>query len=103
MITRRVIIRLEMIKSFKCKETAKIFGREHSKRFGTFEKVALRKLLLLEGAGRVDDLKIPPGNRLEKLHGNRVGQYSVRINSQWRICFRWEDGNVIDVEIVDYH
>lgn len=92
-----------MIKRFKCKETEKIFLREHSKRFGSFQKIALRKLLLLEGAGRMDDLKIPPGNRLEKLHGARAGQYSIRINDQWRICFRWEDGNAVDVEIADYH
>ncbi len=92
-----------MIKSFKCKETEKIFRREHSKRFGSLEKVALRKLLLIEVAGRVDDLRIPPGNRLERLHGDRVGQYSIRINDQWRICFRWNDGNALDVEIADYH
>lgn len=92
-----------MIKSFKCKETEKIFRRESSKQFGQFQKVALRKLLILEVAGRVEDLRVPPGNRLEKLHGNRDGQYSIRINDQWRICFRWVEGNAFDVEIVDYH
>ena len=92
-----------MIRSFRCRETEKIFHREHSRRFGSIEKVALRKLLLLEGAGRVEDLRIPPGNKLEKLHGDRQGQYSIRINKQWRICFRWSDGAAHDVEIVDYH
>ena len=92
-----------MIKSFKCKETEKIFRRERSKQFGQVQKVALRKLLIVEVAGRVEDLKVPPGNRLEKLYGDREGQYSIRINDQWRICFRWMDGNAFDVEIVDYH
>ncbi|RMG42900.1 MAG: type II toxin-antitoxin system RelE/ParE family toxin [Candidatus Dadabacteria bacterium] len=92
-----------MIKSFKCKETEKIFRRKGSKRFKSVQKVALRKLLLLEGAGRIDDLRVPPGNRLERLKGARKGQYSIRINDRWRICFRWADGNSYDVEIVDYH
>ena len=92
-----------MIRSFKCKETQRIFKREFSKRFASIEKIALRKLLLLEVAGRVEDLKIPPGNKLEKLHGDRIGQFSIRVNDQWRICFRWFEGNVHEVEIVDYH
>lgn len=92
-----------MIKSFKCAETARVFSREGSKRFGAIARTALRKLLLLEGAGRVEDLRVPPGNRLEKLSGDREGQYSIRINDQWRICFRWDNGAAFDVEIVDYH
>lgn len=67
------------------------------------ETVALRKLAMLEAASSLEDLKVPPGNRLEKLVGNREGQYSIRINGQWRICFRWLDGDAYDVEIVDYH
>jgi toxin HigB-1 len=63
----------------------------------------LRKLLILNAAASLDDLRAPPGNRLEKLAGNRAGQYSIRINDQWRICFRWEDGDAFDVEMVDYH
>jgi toxin HigB-1 len=64
---------------------------------------ALRKLLVLDAAERLDDLRIPPGNQLEKLTGDRQGQYSIRINDQWRICFRWKDGDALDIEIVDYH
>jgi len=65
--------------------------------------VALRKLALLDAAESLDDLRVPPGNRLEKLRGGRKGQYSIRINNQWRVCFRWEDGDADDVEITDYH
>jgi proteic killer suppression protein len=97
------LLRAAMIKSFKCRETEKIFYRWHSKRFGLLGKVALRKLLLLESAEQINDLKIPPGNRLEKLVGDRSGQYSIRINDQWRICFCWNDGSAFNVEIVDYH
>ncbi len=93
----------KVIKSFKCQETARIFRREHSGKFGRIEKVALRKLLLLEGSDRIDDLRIPPANRLEKLRGDREGQYSIRINDQWRICFIWKEGSAFEVEIVDYH
>lgn len=80
-----------------------MFKRTGSKRFANIRKVALRKLLLVEGAGRLEDLKIPPANRLEKLYGNRTGQHSIRINDQWRICFKWIDGSACEVEIVDYH
>lgn len=66
-------------------------------------RISLRKLLLLDGAEKLDDLRVPLGNQLEKLGGNRKGQYSIRINDQWRICFRWEKGDAFDVEIVDYH
>lgn len=93
-----------MIKSFKCKETNKIFNREYSKKLPTdIQKVAFRKLRMINRATILNDLKIPPGNKLELLHGNREGQYSIRINNQWRICFKWMDHDAIDVEIVDYH
>ena len=92
-----------MIKSFRCKETQGIFERRRSKKFGSFQEIALRKLLLLEGSEKLDDLLIPPANRLEKLKGGRKGQYSIRINSRWRICFEWRDGHAYHVEIVDYH
>ena len=92
-----------MIKGFRCKETGKVFQRRHSRRFPGIQHVALRRLLVLDAAGSLDDLRVPPGNRLEKLSGDRQGQYSIRINDQWRICFVWQDGNAVDVEIVDYH
>ena len=92
-----------MIRGFKCRETERIFRREGSKRFRFIEKLALRKLLLIEGSERVEDLRIPPSNRLEKLGGNQIGQFSIRIDRQWRICFRWDKAGAWDVEIVDYH
>jgi proteic killer suppression protein len=93
-----------MIKSFRCKNTEKLFQRQFVSRFPSEIRCnALRKLLLLDAAERLDDLKIPPGNRLEKLPGDRQGQYSIRINDQWRICFRWHQGDAYDVEITDYH
>ncbi len=92
-----------MIKSFKCKETRRIIERQSSRKFAAFQKIALRKLLMLEMAERLDDLRVPPANQLEKLKRDRLGQYSIRINDQWRICFRWQDGWAHDVEIVDYH
>jgi proteic killer suppression protein len=93
-----------MIKSFRCKETEKIFLRQRSARFpADLYRIALRKLLLLDAAEKLKDLRIPPGNRLEKLTGKRQGQQSIRINDQWRICFRWLDGDAHEVEIVDYH
>lgn len=91
-----------MIRSFKCSETSRLFEREGSRRFRSIERIALRKLLQLEAAGRMDDLKVPPANRLEKLRGDRAGQHSIRINGQWRICFLWDEG-AHNVEIVDYH
>ena len=72
-------------------------------RFRSIERVARRKLLFLHQAQRLEELKVPPGNRLEALKGDRKGQHSIRINDQWRICFRWKDGDAFDVEIVDYH
>ncbi len=93
-----------MIKSFRCKETEKLFLRNKLSRFPSeIIRVAQRKLNIIDSAEDIEDLRIPPGNRLEKLKGNRQGEYSIRINSKWRLCFRWHDGNAFDVEIVDYH
>jgi len=93
-----------MLKSFHCRETEKLFKREPVLNFPSeMQRGALRRLMLLDAAERLEDLRIPPGNRLEKLFGNRQGQYSIRINDQWRICFRWQQGDAYDVEIVDYH
>jgi len=93
-----------MIRSFRNRETERVFLRERRVKFArVLQRVALRKLLLLDAATSLEDLRVPPGNRLEKLKGDREGQYSIRINDQWRICFRWEDGDAVDVEIVDYH
>ena len=93
-----------MIKSFRSRETEKLFLRQRSSRFSAdLHRVALRKLLLLDAAERLEDLRTPPGNRLEKLTGNRQGQHSIRINDQWRICFRWAEGDAHEVEITDYH
>jgi len=93
-----------MIKSFKCKNTARIFNRIHTGRFpAEIHRIALRKLRMMNRAADLNDLKVPPGNRLEKLRGGRAGQMSIRINDQWRIYFVWKDGDCFDVEIVDYH
>jgi proteic killer suppression protein len=92
-----------MIKGFRCKDTERVFQRQHSRRFGGIQNVALRKLLILDAAGALVDLRIPPSNRLEKLTGDRQGQHSIRVNDQWRVCFRWRRGDAYDVEIVDYH
>lgn len=92
-----------MIRSFKCGDTEALFNDRAVRRFRAFERIARRKLLYLHQARRLDDLRVPPGNRLETLRGRRKGQLSIRINDQWRICFRWKQGDVFDVEIVDYH
>ena len=92
-----------MIRGFRCKETEKVFQRQCSRKFGSIQRVALRKLLVLDAAGSLNDLRVPSSNRLEKLVGRREGQYSIRINDQWRICFRWKGGDARQVEIVDYH
>lgn len=93
-----------MIKSFKCKETEKIWNEEFSKKLPhDIQKRALRKLMMLNVATVLEDLRIPPNNRLEALTGDRQGQYSIRINDQYRVCFRWLDNHSFDVEIVDYH
>lgn len=93
-----------MIESFRCKETERIFHRQHSRKLPEqIQKVAFRKLRMLNRSSTVNDLRMPPGNQLESLSGNRKGQLSIRINDRWRICFVWRDGNAHDVEIVDYH
>ncbi len=93
-----------MIKSFKDNFTKSVWYRRKVKRFpGDIFKAARRKLGFLEDAVDLNDLRIPPGNRLEVLKGDRAGQHSIRINDQWRVCFRWSDGNAFDVEITDYH
>ena len=93
-----------MIRSFRDRETETIWDGERSRRLpGDIHEPALRKLRLINRARRLDDLRLPPGNRLEALTGDRQGQHSIRINRQWRICFRWEDGFCDDVEICDYH
>ena len=93
-----------MIRSFADKESERLFNRERVKEFALpLQRLALRKLLLLDAAEALDDLRVPPGNRLEKLRGKREGQYSIRVNEQWRICFRWSKGNADDVQITDYH
>lgn len=91
------------ITSFKCSDTEALFRRERQRRFVNIESVALRKLEQLNMAGRLDDLKVPPGNHLEALSGDRAGQHSIRINRQWRVCFLWKGTDARDVEIVDYH
>lgn len=92
-----------MIRSFECKDTEALFNDEVVRRFRAFERSARRKLLYLHQARRLDDLRVPPGNRLEALRGRRKGQHSIRVNVQWRVCFRWNRGDAFDVEIVDYH
>lgn len=93
-----------MIKTFADKTTAAVFADERTRKLPPeLLAIARRKLAWLNSAGSVEQLRIPPGNRLEKLTGRRAGQYSIRINDQWRICFRFEDGHAYDVEIVDYH
>lgn len=93
-----------MIRSFKDEEAEKIFGRQRSRKLPhDIQQVALRKLRMLNRAATLNDLRVPPANRLERLTGDRVGQYSIRINDQWRICFEWHDEDVYNVEIVDYH
>jgi len=93
-----------MIRSFRDRETEKVWDGERSRRLpGDIQDVALRKLAALDAAERLDDLRLPPGNRLEALKDDRKGQHSVRINQQWRVCFRWTDGGCEDVEICDYH
>jgi toxin HigB-1 len=91
------------MRSFKDRDTARLFDDELVARFRAIERQARRKLLYLHRARTLQDLSVPPGNRLEALRGNRRGQHSIRINDQWRICFRWKDGDAQDVGIVDYH
>ena len=92
-----------MIRSFKCEYAKALSEGQHVKKFVNIASVARRKLRQLEIANCLEDLRVPPGNHLETLKGNRAGQYSIRINDQWRVCFYWSDGFAEDVEIVDYH
>jgi proteic killer suppression protein len=92
-----------MIVSFKCKDTASLAAGNRVRRFVSIERTALRKLRQLGIAAVLEDLRIPPGNRLEALTGDRSGTYSIRINDQYRVCFRWTTAGPVDVEIVDYH
>ena len=93
-----------MIKSFKSKETEKVFHRQYSKKLPqNIQEIAFRKLRMLNRAQTLNDLRVPPGNRLEALKGDRAGQHSIRINDQYRICFTWEKNGPLNVEIVDYH
>jgi proteic killer suppression protein len=92
-----------MIRSFRSSAAEKLFMREYVARFANIETTAVRRLVALHGASSLRDLMIPPNNRLEPLRGDRSGQHSIRINDQYRICFRWHEGNAYDVEIVDYH
>jgi proteic killer suppression protein len=93
-----------VIKSFADRDTERLFRRERVRRYpAALQRPMLRKLVAVDAAEALEDLKVPPGNRLEKLKGDRAGQYSVRVNDQWRICFRWADGNAHAVELVDYH
>jgi proteic killer suppression protein len=93
-----------VIQSFRDKDTEKLFRRERSKAVPQdVQRVALRKLAQLDAAAGLQDLKVPPGNRLEALSGDRTGQFSIRINDQWRVCFVWKEGHAHEVEIVDYH
>ena len=97
------VISLFMIRSFKCPYTQAVFEGKAVAQFVNFRAVAERKLQMLHRAVIVEDLRVPPGNRLEALQGNRKGQHSIRINAQWRVCFVWADGDATNVEIVDYH
>jgi proteic killer suppression protein len=93
-----------VIRSFHDRDTERLFQRELVKRWGAdVQRAALRKLRILDAATRLDDLRVLPGNRLEKLGGDRSGQWSIRVNDQWRVCFAWRDGDAYEVEMVDYH
>ena len=93
-----------MIKSFRDKDSRRVFLRERVRKFSReLQRVAQRKLVMIDGAESLEDLRVPPGNRLERLKGKRRGQYSIRLNQQWRICFRWKAGDAFDLEVADYH
>jgi proteic killer suppression protein len=93
-----------MIRSFANERTRRVYGREREAAFSPqLQRAAWKRLAILHAAGSLADLRVPPGNRLEKLSGRRAGQHSIRINDQWRICFVWREGDAFDVEIVDYH
>lgn len=95
--------KLDMIKSFGCSDTQRLFAGQTVARFVNIRAVAERKLAMLHRSVRLEDLRIPPNNRLEALKGNRKGEYSIRINEQWRLCFCFEGGHAFDVQIIDYH
>jgi proteic killer suppression protein len=93
-----------VIKSFRDRDAELLFERQRVRRFGRdVQRVGLRRLRILDAATSLEDLRVSPGNRLERLRGGRAGQHSIRINDQWRVCFRWREGDAYDVEIVDYH
>jgi proteic killer suppression protein len=92
-----------MIASFRCRETERLWMEGDARRWGRVAGAALKKLAMLDAAEKLEDLRMPPGNHLEALKGRRAGQHSIRVNEQWRLCFRWENGHSHDVEIVDYH
>jgi toxin HigB-1 len=92
-----------VIRSFRDRDTEELFHREASRQWAGIARIALRRLRLLHRARSLTDLRVPPGNRLEALKSDRAGQYSIRVNDQYRICFRWEDGDAYDVELTDYH
>lgn len=92
-----------MNKTFRCRDTESLFNGKRVSRFANIERVALRKLEQLDLASKIEDMRAPPGNNLEALMGNRKGQWSLRINDQWRVCFRFINGDALDIEIVDYH
>lgn len=92
-----------MIKSFRCRDTENLFRDRVVGRFGAIERAARRKLAIIDAAENLEDMRAPPGNRLEALRGNRAGQHSIRINDQWRLCFVWNGKDALNVEIVDYH
>ncbi|HEX9759790.1 MAG TPA: type II toxin-antitoxin system RelE/ParE family toxin [Candidatus Acidoferrales bacterium] len=94
---------MQVIQSFRCPDSRRLFERQQVRRFEAIERVAQRKLAMLDAARELGDLAAVPGNRLERLRGDREGQHSIRVNDQWRICFVWDSGNAYDVEIVDYH
>ena len=93
-----------MIKSFGDRDTERLFAREPVRRYpAELRRAMLRKLVAVDAAEALDDLRVPPGNRLEKLRGDRAGQHTIRVNDQWRVCFAWRDGDAYDVSVVDYH
>ncbi len=102
-VTRTTLYPVIVIKSFRSKQTERLFNRERVREFQSIERAALRKLAMLEATKELLDLAAPPGNRLERLRGDREGQHSIRINDQWRVCFAWRDGDAYGAELTDYH
>ena len=103
LVTYGVTIAAVAVKTFKCADTEALFGLRRVARFSSIERPALRKLKQLDLARRIEDMRAPPANRLEKLKGNRIDQWSIRVNDQFRMCFRWTGSDAEDIEIVDYH